>query len=69
MSPQPLASCLFSLEKFMLQSHPICGSIMIPEKSNDNLNKAATAAEMVARILGIKDIGKYTGLSYQLDCT
>lgn len=57
--PQPISSCLATLEKFMLSSHPVCASAIVSVKIKDGSSKSATAAETVADILGIKDIGEY----------
>lgn len=57
---QPMPSCLATLEEFMLQTSTVGSSGMVVEKDQVDSSKAKTAAEVVALILGIKDIGKYT---------
>lgn len=58
MASQNIGSCLKALEKFMLQSYPIVSSTVVLQESTQSTRKQNTPAEMVAKILGITNLGK-----------
>lgn len=59
MAPQTISSCLDTLEKFMIQEVTIGSSIVLTKKKEKiKLISTKTAAESVAEILGIENIGK-----------
>lgn len=59
---QSIGSCLTVLEKFLLQSSPVVGSIVMKENIQDMSYKVETAAEIVGVILGIQNISKFNKL-------
>ncbi|XP_063623054.1 fatty acid synthase-like [Cydia splendana] len=70
--PQPIASCLRSLEALMAQPHAVVSSILLPSKlpvSNEPaLKKSAhDLVQAVANVLGIRDVKKVSETSSLVD--
>lgn len=60
--PQHIMSCLATMDMFLQQPHPVLCSAVLPEKhkSTNDDNKAGLI-EVVANILGVKDVSSVNG--------
>lgn len=57
MLPQSMESCLSTLDKFMLQTHPVCASAVIPEKPKHLSTIVKTPPSTVVTVTELKSIG------------
>ncbi|XP_050457757.1 fatty acid synthase-like isoform X2 [Cataglyphis hispanica] len=61
---QKISSCIEKLEEFLLQEHPVVGSMVVAEKHSDILG-SDNIVETVANIMGLKnlkDVARHTSL-------
>ncbi|KAL6436122.1 hypothetical protein ACFW04_005722 [Cataglyphis niger] len=52
---QKISSCIEKLEEFLLQEHPVVGSMVVAEK-HSNVSGSSNIVETVANIMGLKDL-------------